>query len=126
MKLIILILTFSYAFGWNQIINVPEVIKEIHLDIYLTNNITTTNTTFVMNSNNTNYDLPNNFDANYTLFPKFSVRKGYFGLKIRKLNKRTKFFINNETNLTQHPYKTMPYPRIRFSNFLLSFCSVTW
>ena len=59
MKLIILI--FSHAFGWNQIINVPEDTKEIHLDIYLNNNnITTTSTTIEMREN---YDLPDNYES---------------------------------------------------------------
>ena len=38
MELVILMVIFSYAFGWNKIINVPEDTKEIHLDIHLTNN----------------------------------------------------------------------------------------
>ena len=71
MKLIILI--FSYAFGWNQIINVPEDTKQIHLDIYLTNNMTTTSTTIEVTKPTTdesrihdsNYDFPNNFEAIY-------------------------------------------------------------
>ena len=52
---------FSYAFGWNKIINVPEDTKEIHLDIHLTNN----DESLIHNSN---YDLPDNFESNYTIF----------------------------------------------------------
>ena len=61
MKLIILI--FSYAFGWNQIINVPEDTKEIHLDIYLNNNITTISTNL-----RKKYDLPDNYKSKYKIY----------------------------------------------------------